>query len=119
MRKKPIRQTQGKHFYSHIVETSLLSLELGEMDMTQEERVHLVSLAESQLHHVIVDIVLSELSDEDKKTFLHHLSLDDHEKIWHMLHTKVESIEEKIQKAAEELKAELHKDIREIREKSK
>lgn len=100
-----------KYFYSHIIETSIISLELGKMDLAPSERVHLVSLVESQLHHVILDIVLSELSEEDKKIFLQHLSLDNHDKIWEHLKNRIENIEEKIKKAAEELKKELHKDI--------
>lgn len=100
-----------KYFYSHIVETSVVSLELGEMDLNPEERVHLISLVESQLHHIILDTVLSELSEEDKKIFLQHLSLDNHDKIWEHLKSKIESIEDKIKKVAEELKKELHKDI--------
>lgn len=101
-----------KYFYSHIVETSIISLELGKMDLAPSERVHLVSLVESQLHHAILDIVLSELSEEDKKIFLQHLSLDNHDKIWGHLKSKIKNIEEKIKKAAEELKRELHQDIR-------
>lgn len=100
-----------KYFYSHIVETSIISLELGEMDLASSERAHLVSLVESQLHHAILDTILSELSEEDKKTFLKHLSLDNHDKIWGHLKSRIENIEDKIKKAAEELKKELHKDI--------
>lgn len=105
----------SKYFYSHLIETSTLSLELAEMDLTREERIHLISLVESQLHHTVLDAVLSELSEEDKKVFLKHLTLDDHDKIWGLLTSKVENIEEKIKKAAENLKKELHKDIKETR----
>lgn len=111
--KKTIRQIQGKHFYSHVIETSIISLELGGMSLTQEERVHLSNLAEVQLNHVIIDTILSELSEEDKKVFLHHLSFDNHDKIWDFLNSKVQNIQEKIKKAAEDFKKELHRDIKE------
>lgn len=104
-----------KHFYSHLVETSILSLELGDMDLSQEERVELISLAESQLHHVVIDTILSELSKEDKAIFLKHLHFGQHDKIWELLNKKVSDVEEKIKKAAEELKKELHKDIEEAK----
>ena len=104
-----------KHFYSHIVETSSVSLELGNMDLSQEERVHLISLVDANLHHAILDTVLSELSEEDKKIFLSHVAAYDHDKIWKLLNEKVKGIEEKIKKAAEDLKIELHKDIKEAR----
>lgn len=107
-----------KHFYSHLVETSSISLELGDMDLTQDERIELVSLAQSQLHHVIIDIILSELSDEDKKQFLHHLHNNEHEDIWRLLNKKAKGIEEKIRTAAQDLKKELHEDIREAKKNS-
>ena len=107
-----------KHFYSYLIDTSILSLELGDMDLNPSERLELISLIDSNLHQVVLDAVLSELSEEDKKTFLKHLHLNDHEKIWQHLRSKVENIEEKIKKAAEELKKELHDDIKEARAKS-
>ena len=107
----------GKHFYSHIIETSTLSVELGEMDLSKEERRHLIELAENNIHHAILDAILSELSEEDKKIFLHHLSKDDHDKVWEHLRQKIENIEEKIKNAAESIKKELHRDIREAKSK--
>ncbi len=104
-----------KYFYSHLIETSTLSLELGEIELSPEERVHLISLVDSQMHHTILDTVLSELSEHDKKIFLHFLSIDDQTKIWEHLNKKVGNIEEKIKKAVEVLKKELHKDIKEAR----
>ena len=102
----------SKHFYSHIVETSSLSLALGDMDLSQEERLHLISLVEDNLHHIILDAILSELSDEDKKLFLSHITTSQHDKIWDLLHSKIENVEEKIKNIAETLKKELHEDIK-------
>lgn len=106
-----------KYFYSHLIETSTLSLELGDIELLPEERVHLISLVDSQLHHTILDTVLSELSEDDKKIFLHFLAIDDQAKIWEHLNKKVNNIEEKIKKAVEDLKKELHKDIIEAKSK--
>lgn len=100
-----------KHFYSHLIETSSLTLEIGNMNLSQEERVHLISLVESNLHHVVLDAVLSELNEEDKKYFLKHLAMEKHDEIWKLLNEKTKNIEEKIKKAAEDLKKELHRDI--------
>ena len=104
-----------KYFYTHIIDTSTLSLELGDMDLTQQERVHLISLIDSSIHHEILDLILSELKPSDKKTFLAHLASEDHDKVWKFLNQKVDNIEEKIKKTAEDLKKELHKDIREVK----
>lgn len=108
-----------KYFYTHIVDTSTLSLELGNLNLTSKERMHLVSLIDSNLHHEILDLILSELNPVDKKTFLRHLASEDHDKVWKFLNQKVDNIEDKIKKTAEDLKNELHKDIKEARMKDK
>ncbi len=106
------------HFYTHVIETSSISLALAEMELTQKERKHLIDLAQENLHHAILDSVLSELSDKDKQEFLLLLAQDDHKKIWKLLTERVDHIEDKIKKTAEDLKKELHKDIEESHKKS-
>ena len=44
-----------------------------------------------------------------------HLASENHDKVWKFLNQKVENIEEKIKKTADELKKELHKDIKEVK----
>jgi broad-specificity NMP kinase len=101
-----------QHFYSSIIEVESLIVELDKMDLSDQERKHLASLIDSNLHHTIVDVILSELSEEDKKIFLDYLQNDDHEKIWDHLKDKIENIEDKIKTAADQLKEELHMDIK-------
>lgn len=108
-----------KHFYSHIVETSSISLALGEMELAPDERKHLIELASENLHHAILEAVLSELSDKDKQKFLLLLATDEHDKIWKLLTSRVDNIEDKIKKTAEDLKKELHKDIEDSHKKTK
>lgn len=105
---------KGKHFYSHIVDTSTIVVELADMDMSHEERLHLLALLESNIHHAVLDVVLSSLHGEDKKTFLFHLHADDHDEIWKLLNSKTDKMEEKIKEAAEILKRQLHQDIKEL-----
>lgn len=102
-----------KRFYSHVLDTSSLTLALGGMDLSSDERKHLIELAQDNLHHAILDVVLSELSGEDKQKFLLLLSQDDQEKIWSLLTKRIDHVEDKIKKTAEDLKKELHKDIEE------
>lgn len=106
-----------KQFYSHIIEYESLIIELDKLDLSDEQKEHLLELIESSLHHTVLDAILSELSVEDKQKFLDYLSYRDHDTILEFLHTKVENIEEKIKKAAEDLKKELHKDLKEVSEK--
>lgn len=104
-----------KYFYTHLIEIESLIVELDKLDLSLEERAHLASLVDSSLHHTILDVVLSQLSEEDKRVFLNHLQKNDHDKIWQFLTSKVDKIEEKIKVAAEDLKKQLYKDIREAR----
>ncbi|KKQ57322.1 MAG: hypothetical protein US77_C0022G0013 [Microgenomates group bacterium GW2011_GWC1_38_14] len=102
-----------KAFYSHLIDTSSISLALGDMELTQEERIHLISLVESSLHHAVLDMILSELNEGDREEFVKQLADEDDEKIWNFLNKKIDNIEKKIRNTAEELKKELHKDIKE------
>ena len=103
------------YFYSHIIDTSCLSLELADMDLTPKERSHLTSLIDSNIHQEILDLILSELSSHDKKTFLGHLASENHDKVWKLIREKVDNVEEKIKKTADDIKKELHKDIKEAK----
>ena len=103
------------HFYSKLVTTDSLVEALNELDLSDEQRAHLLDVADSSLHHAIVDAILSELSDKDKQTFLEYVTADDHKKIWEFLNKKIDKIEEKITQTADGLKKELHQDIKETK----
>lgn len=104
-------------FYSHLIEIESIVVELDKLDLSVEQKTHLSSLIDSSLHHIILDAVLSELTPMDKRAFLNLLKEDDHSKIWQLLDEKVDKIEDKIKKAAGDLKVELHSDIKKVKEK--
>lgn len=103
------------HFYSHLIKTDSLVVALNELELSDEEKSRLVGIIDSSLHHAILDAVLSELSEKDKEKFLQHVVNEDNEKVWKFLNEKVDNIEGKIKKTADELTAELHKDIKEVK----
>lgn len=105
-----------KHFYSFIIETESLFIKIDSLSISDSEKNHLKSLAESQIHHSILDSIMSELTHEDKSLFVKHLNTKDHTKMWKFLHEKINDVEEKIKEAAGSVKRELHKDIAETRE---
>lgn len=105
------------HFYSHLIEIESLVVELDKLELSEKEKEHLASLVDSNLHHTIIDAILSELSEKDKKIFMEHLSNDDKEKIWEHLNSKIDNIEEKIKTAAEDIKKKMHEDIKETHKK--
>ncbi len=99
------------HFFSHLIEIQTLELEIDGMSMEEHEKNEIKKLIHENIYHTVLDAVLSELSEDDKRVFLTHLASEDNEKIWNFVNDKVENIEEKIRKAAEDIKKELHKDI--------
>lgn len=102
-------------FYSHLIEIETIISELDKMDLSNEEKLHLANLLDSSLHHTILDAILSQLQDQDKRVFMQHVTEGNNEKIWQFLNNKIEGVEDKIKKAAESLKAELHRDLRETK----
>lgn len=104
-----------KQFYTYLVEIESIMVELDEMDLSKQEKLHLAHLIDSNLHHTILNAVFAELSDEDKAKFTEYLSEGSHDKIWQFLNEKVDDIELKIKKAAEDLMAELKKDLKEAK----
>lgn len=106
-------------FYSHLIETTDISLKFTELELSEDEKVHLISLVEANIHSVVVDTVLSELSKEDKKTFLKNLVSNDHEKTWEHLNSRIGKLEDKLRKAADNLKKDLIKDLVEAKKLSK
>lgn len=100
-----------KYFYSHLIEIESIIIELDKMGLSREEKLHLAHLVDSSMHHTILNAILSELSDEDKRKFISHLNENNHDNIRKFLNEKVNKVEDKIKKAADDLKKELHKDL--------
>lgn len=101
-----------KLFYSHLIEVDSIILELDQMDLSDKEKLHLSDLIDSSIHHAVLDAIFSQLSDSDKRAFVNLLNDEDHQKIWNFLNSRVDGIEDKIKKAADDLKIELHKDLK-------
>src|SRR3989338_3554551 len=102
-----------KHFYSHLIEIDSIRLSLATLDIPVKEKQELILIVESSVHHLVVDTVLSELVEEDKKIFITHLAKEDHIGLWVFLKQKIHNVEEKIRRAAHQLVSGLHQDIME------
>lgn len=101
-----------KHFYGDIVEIESVYIELNGLSLTEDEKEELLSLAKSHLHNEILDIVLSNLSGEDKKLFLMNLHENNHNKTWLHLKEKIADVQDLIKETSEKIKADLIKDIK-------
>jgi hypothetical protein len=108
-----------KHFYHHLVVIDSIHLGLDELELESHEKEDLLALVDKNIHHAILDFLLSELEVGDKKVFLALVFGGDHNEIWKMLAFKVHNAEEKIKKIANDLIKEFHKDIKEAHKKKK
>lgn len=103
-----------KPFYHHLLSFEEFDAEVGKLNASEDEKRHLCSLAEENIHITIMDLVMSELSPEDKKTFLKQVHEKNHDELWNLLKTKNTNIEEKITQEAKRLLEELKADIKQV-----
>ena len=102
-------------FKEHIKIESLL-IELEELDFSADEKMHLARLIDSSLHLTILDEILSNLNDEDKRLFLKKLHENSQkEELINFLNSKIEKIDQKIRSIADQLIIQMHKDIKEAK----
>jgi Mg/Co/Ni transporter MgtE len=107
-----------KFFYTHLIQITDVTIRLSELDLTEDQKNHLLSLMEANIHSAVIDTVLSELSKEDKKIFLQNLVSDNHERIWEHLKSRIGKAEDKIAKVVKELEEDLIKDMLEAQKLS-
>lgn len=108
-----------KHFYSHLVEVESIYIELDLMGLKKEEMRELAELVDSSIHHVVINVVLTHLEEDDKRLFLSHLVSENHEEIWKLLGAKVKKAEIKIGQAVDKLKLDLRHDIHKVKRAKK
>lgn len=102
------------YFYSHLVAIETVTSKLDEMNLKDDHKKHLTQLVDSTIHHTVLDIILSKLSDADKKIFLERLEKNPEDKeLMTFVNEKVDGVEDEIRVAVQDLKEELHNDIKE------
>ncbi|QQG43601.1 MAG: hypothetical protein HYW45_01115 [Candidatus Daviesbacteria bacterium] len=105
-----------KIWYQKIITIEPILQELNQMDLSDEERAHLSELLDSSLHHAILDEILSNLTEEDKKLFLKMLHEDpENEKLVNFLNEKIDRIDERVKKVADDLVKEMHQEVKEAK----
>lgn len=100
-----------QQFYTHLVSLHTIHNAFDRLEIEQEHREELFVILESHIHHVVLDLILSELGEADKKKFMEHLAKEEHGPLWHLVSNKIEGVEDRIVEAIEAVKEELHKDI--------
>lgn len=101
----------GRYFYSHLTDTDSLTSDLGELELTEGQKKELMEIAHIHTHQAVVDAILSQLSEDDKKKFLELLAAGANDEIWKHLNEKVSKIEDTITQVAKQVKKELREDV--------
>ncbi len=83
-----------KHFYHHFIGLDTLETELDSLLLQPEEKLHLTTLIKTNIHYTVLDVVLTNLSGDDKKIFIEHI--DNHAQTWEFLRGKIQQIDDKI-----------------------
>jgi len=100
-----------KRFYHHLITIDSIHVALDDLSLTAEEHQELIDIACSSIHHLVIDTILSDLSEEDKKIFLQHMNNEKYNELWRHVKNNIDNVEDKIQKVVEGFLADLHDDI--------
>ena len=100
-----------QQFYTHLISLHTIHNGFDKLGIEQEHREELFVILESHIHHIVLDLILSELNETDKKKFLEHLAKEEHGPLWQLISERIEGVEDRITQAVEDVKEELHKDI--------
>ncbi|MBP6913744.1 MAG: hypothetical protein KBC00_03985 [Candidatus Levybacteria bacterium] len=109
----------NKKYYSHLIEIEVIEQELSALELSSEEKEKLLLHVHSSIEYRVLDVILTELPEEQKKTFLLHMQKEKHDEIWEHLQKHTQEIEDKIKNASKKLMDEFVEDITMIKEKHK
>lgn len=104
-----------KQFYSHLVDIEILYQELDTLELSESEKDELKHHIHGSIHYTVLDIVMSDMPEEHKKSFLHHVVRGDHDKVWEHLKETTQDIEEKIKSASTKVIKGFLEDIQKVR----
>lgn len=103
------------YFYSHLVKWEDLLEKMDQLELREEHKYHLTSLLDGILHQLILEMLLSKLSIQDKQALVYLLEHDQKkEEIMFFLNGKIDMVEEEIVLVVENFKKETLADIKEV-----
>lgn len=104
------------YFYSHLIQIDDLVVAMEELELEDNHKEHLSSLADSTVHHTILELILAKLSKSDREIFLKMVHKNPQDpKLMEFVNNRVDGIEGEIKEVAKKLKQELHEDIKEAK----
>jgi hypothetical protein len=108
-----------KKYYSHLIKIEAIEQELSDLELSSEEKEKLLLHVHSTVEYKVLDVVLSELPEEQKETFLLYMQSEKHDDVWGHLRKYTHEIENKIKNASQLLMDEFIDDIMLIKDKHK
>lgn len=106
-----------KTFYSHLIEIEIVEKELDNLELSEKEKNELLHHVHSSVHYTVLDVVLSDLPEEHKKTFIKNTREKDDETIWEHVLSNTTGIEEKIKNKTKELLHEFADEVKKVKKK--
>lgn len=100
-----------QQFYTHLISLESIHMAFDDLELHPEHREELLIILESHIHHVVLDLILSKLPEEERKQFMAHLATENHDELWNVINAHIDAAEAHIVLAVEAVKAELHADI--------
>lgn len=104
-----------KSFYQNFVNLELFHQEFDRLGLSPEEREELFKILEEIYVQRLIDRVLDELPNEEKKKFMKILIKKAELDMIEFLREKVEDVENKLKKEVETLTAELLLEVKSLR----
>lgn len=102
----------SKNFYSHLVQIDFLHEELDSLKLDPHEKEELLHHVHGSIHMTVLDVILSDLPEEHKKTFLEHVANENHIAVWKHLIRHTAGMEEKLRNSILSLTKEFVADMK-------
>ena len=107
-----------KVFFSHLLDSDKYILLLEKLLEIEQEKLEILDMIDSTLHHRVMNLILQELNEEHHEFFIKEYSQNPgNVEILIFLKKQIPDIESKIRKESKSFHAELKNDIHKLRTK--
>jgi hypothetical protein len=105
---------KGKIFYDHLIEIEEIEVELDRHEINSDDREELLRIIDENIHHDVLNLILTSLSKEKHEPFLtkFHQTPHDVELLKYLKEEINEEIEERIKEEIKKVKKEVLSEIK-------
>ncbi len=104
-----------KTFFSHLLDTDQLIMMVERLLEIEKEKMEILDMIDSTIHHRIMDRILYELDDKHHELFMTEFSRDPgNEDLLSFLKKQIPDIEDRIQSESKDAQDSLFEDIRKL-----